>query len=591
MMRPNLRFLHVSNCLLALLCACAILGSASSSAMGQEFFTKSRLNGGSVAPNDQMGFSVSYDAAIDRAAVGAPLHDESGSVLDTGKILLFQRTNGQWSLEDEFEPTDATGLDRFGSSVSISNQYAAAGAPRHSSVFPDGGAVYIYKRNLIDWSLFDKVRPVDVQQGDWFGAAVALKDNLLVVGAPREDSGGVDSGSVYVFERQGLEFVEVQRILNPEAGTRAGDLFGSAVAIVDDRIVIGAPDADPIQRGAVHVYIKNAQWIRETTLQPTDLPENARFGTSVGGDTNTEIVVGAPLADFGGDQGNGAAYLYRRSLNKWTEDEKIGASEVSGDSFGFSVDLSGDRLVCAAPQENDGSTFGVVYAFVRDGATWSTPIRLGASDFGAGQSFGYSVSLDGESFVSGARFDDSVGQNAGAAWEFEIRDCRHGAVNKGAGAVADVLFVNGAIGNADERLVEVDATGSMVATISRPPAGGNGKYFIHANSGQPTDGTLSALPAKLGSSCFEVLLSGGATPLAVFNAIGKEQKVGASAYFDGSPLTDPPSAPALFLNLPNGDTTNLPPGTVVTFGGAIIDPGTVSSKGASLTNSVTVRFL
>jgi hypothetical protein len=97
---------------------------------------------------------------------------------------------------------------------------------------------------------------------------------------------------------------------------------------------------------------------------------------------------------------------------------------------------------------------------------------------------------------------------------------------------------------------------------------------------------VTQLPASVGTVCFP-FLSPAATPVSVWNNLGKANLVGDSNYF-GTPIANPAKAPAVFLYLPAGDTTNLPMGTSVTLQGIIIDPGSLSSKGGSATNAVIV---
>ena len=86
------------------------------------------------------------------------------------------------------------------------------------------------------------------------------------------------------------------------------------------------------------------------------------------------------------------------------------------------------------------------------------------------------------------------------------------------------------------------------------------------------------------------MLLPGASPEAVWNNAGRPNRVGSSRYFDGTPLPNPGLAPVTFLDLPEGDLANLPPGTSVTLQGAIVDPASASEKGASVTNAVILRI-
>jgi hypothetical protein len=175
-------------------------------------------------------------------------------------------------------------------------------------------------------------------------------------------------------------------------------------------------------------------------------------------------------------------------------------------------------------------------------------------------------------------------------FEYEALACLKGSVNAALGDIRDVLFVNGSTGGGG-RIVTANAGELLWASMFPAPGGGNGKFVVHADLGEPTAGTQTALPAGVGTVCFPFLLPAGADPDAVWNNIGKIDQVGASQYFDGSSIPDPLRAPSIFLLLFDGDVVNLPAGTSVTFQGIVVDPQSTSSKGASATNAVILRVM
>lgn len=553
-------------------------------ARAQFYYSGVELVPSDVAAEDQYGWAVTVQG--NRVLVGAPFHDVAGS--DQGAVYAFRNDGLSWSFEQKLLSASGAAEDRFGSALAEASPFVAIGAPRESTVANDAGAVHIYRLNL-EWQPVQRVEASDAAAGAFFGSAVAMQGNRLIVGSPRADDGGSDRGAVYVYEDTGT-WVETQKISNP-AATPDGGFFGATVSIDGDRIVIGAPRQDPSVSGAAYVYKLVADvYTLEATLVPGDLAAGDEFGTSVSIDGD-DVAVGAVFGDEGGDADVGAVYIFEDTLGNgiWSEAAKLVRGVTTRDRFGQSVSIDGGRVVSGAYLEPGGATSGAVYSYERDGGVWMPPVRLSAGDAGAGQHFGFAVSLAGASLVAGAPLDDSIDANAGAAWEFELRPCRDGGVNRATGSPSNVMFVNGLVGDDDHELA-VDASGPLFATMSLPPAGGNGKYFVHANAGEPDQTTIVALPSKLGSSCFEVLLGQGATPAAIWNNIGKVQKIGESMYFDGSPIADPLRAPSLFFNLPTGDMANLPPGTTITLQGAIIDPGTISPRGVSLTNATVLEF-
>ena len=161
--------------------------------------------------------------------------------------------------------------------------------------------------------------------------------------------------------------------------------------------------------------------------------------------------------------------------------------------------------------------------------------------------------------------------------------CMSGRVNAGNGLTTNVLFINGVTGGSD-RTVEASDEDLISVTVLRPTAGGNGRFVLHANLGNASEGAFTDLPFDIGTVCYPFLLSGGADPVIIANNIGKTDKVGESHFFGGS--SEDPDLATTTLFYPN-----FPVGTVLTFQGVIIDPASLSSKGASATNGVTLEIV
>ena len=141
------------------------------------------------------------------------------------------------------------------------------------------------------------------------------------------------------------------------------------------------------------------------------------------GDT---MVVGARMDDGSGSN-SGSAYVFVKPSTGWTtttEMAKMTASDgAAGDRFGTSVSVGGDTVVVVAYRDDDnGADSGSAYVFVRpsDGE-WTTATetaKLTASDGAADDEFGWSVSVDGDTMVVGAPLDDGSGSNSGSAYVF-----------------------------------------------------------------------------------------------------------------------------------------------------------------------------
>ena len=269
----------------------------------------------------------------------------------------------------------------------------------------------------------------DATNADWFGTAVAMAGDTLVVGAPGADA---DDGAAYVLVRSGGTWLE-QAELAPPAGPGGGS-FGASVAVSGDTIAVGAPRAAVASSqgaqddaGAVSVFVRSGtSWTEQATLSAPSLDAHDLFGHSVAlsGDT---LVVGAFGESSGatgvdGDQGDdsapdaGAAYVFVRSGTSWSLQAYLKASNTDpNDGFGRSVAIDGDTLVVGATGEDSAATgvngdeaddttnsAGAAYAFVRSGTTWTQQAYIKASNAGHFDAFGLSLGLSGDTLAVGA---------------------------------------------------------------------------------------------------------------------------------------------------------------------------------------------
>ena len=217
--------------------------------------------------------------------------------------------------------------------------------------------------------------------------------------------------------------VEVAKLLADDGATN--DFFGFSVALSGDTAVIGAlrddNDVNGIDSGSAYVFTRSGTtWSRQAKLTATDGAANDTFGGNVAlsGDT---AVIGA-LGDDDDVSGvdSGSAYVFTRSGTTWSQQAKLTATDgAAGDEFGYSVALSGDTAVIGAARDDDnGNDSGSAYVFTRSGTTWSQQAKLTTADGAAGDVFSISVALSGDTAVIGADLDDEKGDNSGAAYVF-----------------------------------------------------------------------------------------------------------------------------------------------------------------------------
>lgn len=101
---------------------------------------------------------------------------------------------------------------------------------------------------------------------------------------------------------------------------------------------------------------------------------------------------------------------------------KLTASDgAAGDRFGNGISISGDTAVVGAWADDIGANVnqGSAYVFVKTGTTWTQQAKLTASDGAANDTFGYSVSISGNTIVVGSDVDDvGANVNQGSAYVF-----------------------------------------------------------------------------------------------------------------------------------------------------------------------------
>lgn len=322
---------------------------------------------------------------------------------------------------------DGAFLDRFGSWVDIDGDTAVVGSFQDDS---GRGSAYVYRFDGATWSLEQKVTAQDAAGGDLFGVSVAIDGDTILIGAHLDDDAGSASGAAYVFTRSGATWTQQQKLVAADAASE--DRFGFALDIDADTIVVGARDDDDagISSGAAYVFRRDAgTWAEEAKLTASDGAELDFFGrtVAVSGDT---VAVGAHQDDDAGTN-SGSAYVFTRSGTIWTEEEKLVATDgAAGDQFGYSVDVSGNTLVVGAYGDADaGAETGAVYVFQRAG-NWSQAGKVVPSDAAAGDWFGGVVGVQGSVIAVASQYDDDVGSdsgsvyiiaNVGTGWEIQER--------------------------------------------------------------------------------------------------------------------------------------------------------------------------
>ncbi len=414
--------------------ACFSLIGLSQYASGQcwEWEETQKLLAFDAAKYDYFGYSVSIDGDV--MVVGAYGDDDS-----SGSVYVFRHDpygSGQWVEDTKLRASDGDSYERFGHSVSIDGDAIVVGAWSDDDNGYQSGSAYVFRYDpdgTGQWVEEAKLLAPDGATLARFGSSVSISDDAIVVGAPYDDDKGNYSGSAYVF-RHDLDESErwiTEAKLLPFDWAK-GAYFGNSVSIDGDAIVIGAWANGDIGRktGSAYVFRNNlnasGDWIQQAKLQASDGHRYDTFGSSVSIDGNA-IAVGAWHDNDNGAR-SGSTYIYRYDPDgsgDWIEETKLMASDGDEyDTFGSSVSIDGDVVVIGAIWEDDkgtdaGSTY--VYRYDPNGAgLWFEEAKLLASDGATEDYFGHAVSTDGETIVIGAYYDDDTDDYSGSAYVYDL---------------------------------------------------------------------------------------------------------------------------------------------------------------------------
>ena len=305
----------------------------------------------------------------------------------------------------------------------------------------------------------------------------------LIIGAPRANTNGIDSGGSYVvFGRSTTGFAPVMNLsgLDGSTGFRldgadAGDLSGRAVSAAGDingdgigDLLVGAYHADG-SRGSSYVVFGRSSGGFASTINLSTLDTSTGFrldgiaaydysgrAVSAAGDVNgdglDDLIIGADRANQIGITRAGSSYVvfgrsaggFDAAINLSTLDGSIGfrldgvaTTDFSGFAVSAAGDINGDGiddLIIGAFSANpNGASSGSSYVVFGKGPNEAPQLEPGSSAMIAGledvtESAGADLAnlvdgayLDADPFA-GAALDINAPVSADGAWQFRLGD-------------------------------------------------------------------------------------------------------------------------------------------------------------------------
>jgi hypothetical protein len=375
-----------------------------------------------LQPGDlQKNYSFGEDLAIEGDTLLVATRGDKHAGTASGAVHVYEWDGSAWASDTKLIADEPHTRDAFGSSVAIWGNTVAVGAELEThSTLQMAGAAYLFERDGDSYRQEARVTASDAAANDYFGYAVDVDGDTLVVSALLARVDGVRNvGAVYVFTRSGETWTEVQKLSAPEA--LKSTTFGRSVALSGDTLLVGADGArvGGLMSGAAYVYQRSdAGFAYEATLAPAHPQQDQLFGLAVALEGDRALV-GSP---FEGPSGApyGAAYVFERSDAGWHETEHLVASDPQEARFGMAVSLDGDAaLIGAASARTSSVKGGAAYFFVLSDDGWLEQARLAPDDGFEGDAFGTAVGLSNRHLIVGAPGRDDFGSKSGAVYPFE----------------------------------------------------------------------------------------------------------------------------------------------------------------------------
>jgi hypothetical protein len=364
---------------------------------------------------DQLLFGVDIAASGGKLLVGAQGTDQQTSARGAAYVMAYQSGLG-WIQEAKLSPSNPADANFFGTTVALDGDTALVGGTDEESGFT--GAAYLFsKKGNGAWTQDTLLTPSDAHSNERFGISVALQGSTAVVGAFGDN--GV-AGSAYVFTKNGSTWQGTQKLTASDA--HSGDLFGYSVGLDGDVLVLGAyaTAQTGTETGLAYVFRRTAGvWGQEAKLVASDSVMAAEFGWSVAVSGN-RIVIGAP-GDFAS---GGAAYVfdYAAPTRTWTQSAKLTSpaplDPQNPGAFGSAVSLEGNTVVIGA--YTDDQATGSAYLFQPGGGAWSLARTLKPVNGILKDRFGGAVRTAGSSVYVGAYSDGNQGYSTGVIYAYDL---------------------------------------------------------------------------------------------------------------------------------------------------------------------------
>jgi hypothetical protein len=429
------------------------------------------------------GWAVSLHDEV--LVVGA--HESPGN----GYVYIYlpdQAVPGTWLLHQFLYQSPTV---RFGRSLDMYGDTIVITAFQDAELGFKAGAAFVYEKSDAHWVRTAKLTASNGAAGMHFGNAVAIHGDTIAISSTHVNG---NTGAIYVFERAPRGVAWVETAILTAAGATIGDNVGTSIALEGDTLAIGAwgDDVDGSNSGAVYVFERSAgTWSQTQKLEPAAGKKDDYFGRALGLEGDT-LVVGAHVSDYQAEH-SGSAWVYQREpmTGLWTEEQRLGASNGGKDDyFGFDVAID-EGVVAVGAWAGDGAVpdSGAAYVFERSpggAGDWVETALIAPADGELDDRFGIAVALEEGVLAAGSYQDHTGYSNTGSAYVFRSASgpsesyCTAGTSSAGCHAVLNACGTPSATA----------ATG-FVLSVAGVEQGASGLFFhgLHGRQAIPWRGS------------------------------------------------------------------------------------------------------
>ena len=404
-----MRTIEIAACSLAAWVLLIQIGTAQISAVVEE----AALDAGPLTadPRDRFGTT----SAIDRntIVVGAPEEEPQGEHdgFDSGAVYVYERFAGSWTQVAKFVG-DETQSENFGRAVDVDGDRIVVGANVRVDGVTGAGAAYVFRRTGTGWIQEAMLREQTPETNDFFGDAVAVSGDTILIGIPGDDDRAPNAGSASVFVRSGTTWNYQARLVGSLSSS--SESLGRRIVLEGDVAILH----DGVFGKAFLYERKGGVWNEELALSSGGSGASLARAAATTGEW---AFFSNDLALF-----DDSVHVYRRESSGWSFQGDLPVQDPGG-VWGVEA-MSADGFLLAVGVREEAFTGGQVELFLLRQDAWESIGVFQASDTVPWDRFAWSLGLSEGRVVVGAPFHDEYCPpfepdcQSGAAYVFEVQD-------------------------------------------------------------------------------------------------------------------------------------------------------------------------